>query len=417
MKHYLIDSLVLISVFNGCTRSVSPQAPSTPQLIDATHTGDETSVCAVANSGLKASLRPQPLQNPKSITASADYHLDILLPKNIPKSNDVAPRLTQDTSNAGHGSLEGSFFGQADRPATSHPKDSAAVLKQLSRKVSRKSLVIKHPLMESNKNYLQADQIEKLNQWKSGADVSHFVAKLELSVMKIVNAIIYFEVSILDPKDLLPILTRFTDKSQFIGISQTFTKLVHDFITDVYRSRVGSNQFDDVLHAFRKNEYGIYKSYGQSRTYMLASIEIEEYMDMLILGASKYYHDAKDEMDIWQDQVHSVIQMLKFFEGEMSPFKHKQSVLKLLRSQLYQIKARSGDVPLFEFLQDSAEKGIPVDKIQSFLLLNTKGINPEHRAKLFRHVENIHEDMLTVYADSGPPLKWNHRNALDLQWN
>jgi hypothetical protein len=117
------------------------------------------------------------------------------------------------------------------------------------------------------------------------------------------------------------------------------------------------------------------------------------------------------EIDTWKEQVDSIIEILKLIQWEMSPFHSQEIQRTLLRNQLLQTKARSGDRGLFEFLETGAQMNVSVESLQSFLLLNTKGTNPEHRKKLFIHVQSIHDDLSAICDDLDSP-KINHMHAL-----
>jgi hypothetical protein len=134
--------------------------------------------------------------------------------------------------------------------------------------------------------------------------------KLELGITKIVNSLIYLEMQSFSSEDLELLLTRFTEKRDFIRTPATFTFLVHNFIIDVYRSRVGSNQSNLVANAYLKNEYGIYKRYAREQIFMLAKIEIMECLEGIISRASRYYGKLATNADSTRSRI-----LICFFSG------------------------------------------------------------------------------------------------------
>ncbi|KAA1126063.1 hypothetical protein PGTUg99_019271 [Puccinia graminis f. sp. tritici] len=333
---------------------------------------------------------PEPPQQSKSITSGTGYQLEYPIPKAVARSKDTASKSTHKSSNSVHKNQEGRTlccFGSVHARVNSQEK------------------------VDPSSNQLQADQMEKLKQWKSKAEVAQFMEKLELGITEIVNSLIYLEMQRFSSEDLERLLARFTENREFVRTPATFAFLVHTFIIDVYRSRVGSNQPNLVANAYLKNEYGIYKRYAREQIFMLAKIEIMECLEGMISKVSRYYEKAKLEIDTWKEQVDSVIEMLKLIEWEMSPFHSQEIQRTLLRNQLLQTKARSGDRGLFEFLETGAQMNVSVESLQSFLLLNTKGTTPEHREKLFLHVQSIHDDLSEICDGLDPP-KINHRDAL-----
>ncbi|KAA1136657.1 hypothetical protein PGTUg99_036736 [Puccinia graminis f. sp. tritici] len=357
---------------------------------------------------------PEPPQQSKSITSGTGYHLEYPIPKAVARSKDTASKSTHTSANSVHKNQEGRTlccFGSVNPRVNSQEKGSASVPKRVSREKLEKTLIIEHPAVDPSSHQLQADQMEKLKQWKSIAEVAQFMEKLELGITEIVNSLIYLEMQRFSSEDLERLLARFTENRKFVRTPATFAFLVHTFIIDVYRSRVGSNQPNLVANAYLKNEYGIYKRYARDQIFVLAKIEIMDCLDGMISKASRYYEKAKLEIDTWKEQVDSTIEMLKLIQWEMSPFHSQEIQRTLLRNQLLQTKARSGDRGLFEFLETGAQMNVSVESLQSFLLLNTKGTAPEHREKLFLHVQSIHDDLSEICDDLDSP-KINHRDAL-----
>ncbi|OAV92930.1 hypothetical protein PTTG_27481 [Puccinia triticina 1-1 BBBD Race 1] len=366
---------------------------------------------------------PEPLQQPISITSSASHRLDDPLSRSKSTLKDTTSKMAHIASklvlkSLGRDTSRQCCFGRVYPQIASKGKSSTTAPEREFRKESRKDHTIGHPTVNPSINQLQLDQMDKLNQWKSMPEVAYFIGELELGITQIVNAIIYLEVPFLAPEDLYLLLTRFaSEEMKYKQTPETFAHLVQNFICDVYSSRIGSNQPNLVANTYLNNELKIYKTYASLPIFRLVKIEILECLKAMISSASRYYKDARREMDIWQEKVHSIIQMLKFIQTEMSPFKNNKIRRKLLVNQVSQTKVRSGDTGLFEFLETGAQTDISVKRIQSFLLLNTKGATPVHREKLFTHVQNIYDDLSSMCRNFYTPLNLNHRNALELQWD
>jgi hypothetical protein len=108
--------------------------------------------------------------------------------------------------------------------------------------------------------------------------------------------------------------------------------------------------------------------------------------------------------------------MLRFIKTDINPFHYKESVIKFTHLQRTKTELRSGDKGLIEFLESVAKIDIPVEKIQRFLLFNTKGTDSKHRLNLLINTQNIYHDVYEICGDLSPSLKSNHRNALELNW-
>ena len=126
--------------------------------------------------------------------------------------------------------------------------------------------------------------------------------------------------------------------------------------------------------------------------------------------------EEKIKIESWQEQVHSIIEMLRFINKDINPFHCKESVIEFTRLQRSKTELRSGDKGFLEFLESVAKMDIAVEKIQRFLLFNTKGTDLKPRMNLLINTQNIYNDLYEICGDLSPSLKLDHRNALELNW-
>jgi hypothetical protein len=123
---------------------------------------------------------PEPPHQSKSITTAAGYYLEYPIPKAVARSKDTTSKSTHTSSNSVHKNQGGSAlccFGPVNPRVTSQEKGSASVPKRVSREKLEKTLIIEHPIVDPSSNQLQADQMEKLKQWKSIAEVAQFMGE------------------------------------------------------------------------------------------------------------------------------------------------------------------------------------------------------------------------------------------------